>query len=266
MILAIDVGNTNITIGLVKNDEIIGVFRMNSDIHRTSDEYGIFINQLILTKGLIPSDIDDAVIASVVPNVMYSLNSAMIKYFNINPMIVGSGVKTGIKIKSANPREVGADRIAKAAAAATIYKGNIIVVDFGTVSTYDLINEEAEFIAGVTAPGIKSCAQSMSSSTASLPVVELKLPETILARDTVTSIQAGVIYGAIGQAECIIRNMKKECGLSDIKTVATGDFGKLVMNATDCIDLFDPDLSLKGLNIIYKKNSKNADKRKTGRS
>ncbi len=254
MILAIDVGNTNITIGLMENDRIDGVFRMNCELHRTSDEYGIFINQLILTKGLIPSDIDDVIIASVVPNVMYSLNSAMIKYFNIDPMIVGSGLKTGIKIKSANPKEVGADRIAKAAAASALYGGPVIAVDFGTVSTYDLINSGAEFIAGVTAPGIKSCAMSMASSTARLPMVELKMPETILARDTVTSIQAGVIYGAVGQAECIIRHMKKECGLEGIKTVATGDFGKLVMNATDCIDVFDPDLALKGLNIIYKKN------------
>lgn len=257
MILTIDVGNTNITIGLFDNDNLIAKFRMTTKIPRTSDEYGIFINDLILTKGYTASDIDDVIIASVVPDIMYSLNSGIIKYFNIKPMVVGAGIKTGIMIKTTNPGEVGAGRIVDVVAAYEEFGGPVIVVDFGTATTCDVVNEKGEFIAAITSPGIKLCAEALFNQTARLPKIEIVKPKSILAKDTVTSMQAGIVYGAIGQVEYIVKSITKEMGLDKIKVVATGDFGKIIADETDVIDVYHQDLTMKGLYLIYKKNKKN---------
>ncbi len=256
MILTIDVGNTNITIGLFKENELIGKFRMTTRLPRTSDEFGIFINDLILTKGFVPADIKDVVIASVVPDIMYSLNSGIIKYFNINPMVVGMGVKTGLMVKAVNPSEVGTGRIVDALAAYEEVKDNVIVVNFGTATTYDVVNSRGEFVAGITCPGIKLCADAMCAQTAGLPRIEIAKPKSILAKDTVSSMQAGIVYGAVGQSEYIIKSICKELGILKVKVVATGDFGKIIADETDVIDVYDKDLSMKGLKIIYDKNRK----------
>lgn len=255
MILAVDIGNTNITIGMFEGDDLVGTFRMTTDIQRTSDEYGIFISQAIQLKGTC-SKVEGVIISSVVPNIMYSFESGIRKYLKVTPIIVGVGTKTGIKIQTAHPAEIGADRIVDAVAGYELYGGPILVMDYGTATTFDVINEEGGFIAGITSPGIKLAANALWSGTAKLPEIEIKKPDSILAKDTITSMQAGLVYGYIGQTEYIIRKVKEEMGLEYMHVVATGGLGKIIADATGEIEVYDPDLTLKGLKIIYNKNKR----------
>ncbi len=253
MLLAVDVGNTNITLGIFDGETLLGTFRMMTKIARTSDEYGIFLRQLLLARGIEPECVEDVIISSVVPNMMHSFKNGIIKYLNTNPIIVGAGTKTGIKIATANPREVGADRIVDLVAAYETYGGPVIVIDFGTATTYDLVLEDGSFVAGITSPGIRICANALWSDTAALPEVEIKKPNSILAKDTISSMQAGLVYGYIGQTEYIIRKIKEETGRDDIKVVATGGLGKIIADATEEIQFYDPALTMNGLRIIYEK-------------
>ena len=209
MLLVVDVGNTNITLGVFDGEELNGTFRMTTKLPRTSDEYGIELRQLIECQGFKKTDITDIIVASVVPDVMHSLGSAMIKYFGIKPMIVSAGIKTGIRIGTENPREIGADRIVDAVAAYEIYGGPVLVLDFGTATTYDLVTEDGCFAAGITAPGIRISAKALWEGTAKLPEVEIKKPSSILAQETVSSIQAGLVYGQIGQTEYINQSFEQ---------------------------------------------------------
>jgi type III pantothenate kinase len=211
---------------------------------------------MIARKGIDIKSIDDVIIASVVPKVMYSLNSGIIKYFGIKPIVVGIGTKTGIKINRTDPREVGSDRIVDAVAAYEIYGGPCIVVDFGTATTYDLIGDCGTFEAGVTSPGIQISARALWDGTAKLPEIEIKKPASILGKDTISSMQAGIVYGYIGQTEYIINRMKEESGIKDIKVIATGGLGRVIYENTDCIDIYDKELTLQGMRIIYEKNKK----------
>ena len=256
MLLAVDVGNTNITLGLFKGDKVFANLRLKTQSARTSDEYGSLIAEMIVRKGIDISSISDVIIASVVPKVMYSLNSGIMKYFGIKPIIVGVGTKTGIKINRTDPREVGADRIVDAVAAYELYGGPCIVIDFGTATTYDLITKDGTFAAGVTSPGIRICAKALWNDTAKLPEIEIKKPESILGKDTITSMQAGIVYGYIGQTEYIIDNMKKESGLLNAKVIATGGLGRIIYENTDRIDIYDKELTLQGMRLIYEKNKK----------
>ncbi len=253
MLFAIDVGNTNITIGLFDDEKLIKTFRMTTGISRTSDEYGVFLGELLRMRGLKLDVIDGAVIASVVPNVMHSLTSGIKKYFNIKPLIVEPGVKTGINITIPNPRQLGADRIVDAAAAYYLHGGPVLVIDFGTATTYDLVSGDGSFLAGVTSPGIRLSANALWSGTAKLPEIEIRVPDTILCKDTISSMQAGVCLGYIGQTEYIVKRMRKESGFDDMKVVATGGMGKMIYENTDAIDVYDPDLTLHGLRIIMDK-------------
>ncbi len=254
MILTIDVGNTNVTIGVFEGKELRAVFRMTSSPVRTSDEYGIYLCSLLEHRGIDPAAIENVVISSVVPDVMYSLNSAVIKYFQTRPIIVGPGIKTGIKLVTGNPKEIGADRIVDAVAAYTLYGGPVLVVDFGTATTYDLILEDGSFTAGITSPGIRISAKALWEDTAKLPKIEIRKPKSILAKDTITSMQAGLVYGYIGQTEYIIQKVKEESGLKDLRVVATGGLGKIIADETDAIEIYDNKLTLKGLRLIYEKN------------
>ncbi len=254
MILVIDVGNTNITIGVFQDEDLKGIFRMTSGYVRTSDEYGIYLCSMLEHHGIEPSCIENVVISSVVPDVMYSLNSGVIKYFHVHPITVKPGIRTGIKLVTANPKEIGADRIVDAVAAYSLYGGPVLVVDFGTATTYDLILEDGSFTAGITSPGIRISARALWEDTAKLPKIEIKKPASILAKDTIASMQAGLVYGYIGQTEYIIRKVKEESGLKDLQVVATGGLGKIIADETDSIDVYDNLLTLKGLQIIYEKN------------
>lgn len=256
MLLAADISNTNITIGLFDAMKLLCTFRLTTGTTRTSDEYGMIIKDIISKKGYDTDGVNSAIVSCVVPNVLHSFNSGIIKYFNVTPLLVETGVKTGIKMRFPNPREIGADRIADVVAAYEMYGGPVIVIDFGTVTTFDLVSEGGEFMAGVTAAGIKSSAMAMSSATAKLPAVEIIKPDTILTKDTTTSIQAGLFFGFIGQTEYIIDRMKAESGIENIKVVATGGMGKSIFENTSKIDYYDANLTMQGLRIIYEKNKR----------
>lgn len=256
MLATIDVGNSNITIGLFDKDTIKGTFRMTTKIPRTSDEYGIFLTDLMTARKVDGREINAVIIASVVPDVMHSLTSGILKYFHVKPIIVGPGIRTGIKLATENPREMGADRIVDAVAAYELYGGPVLVIDFGTATTHDLVLADGSLVAGVTSPGIRISANALWNNAAKLPEIEIRKPESILAKNTVTSMQAGLIYGCIGQTEYIIRRMKEEAGLKEMKVVATGGLGKIISKETDAIDVYDPDLTLKGLKIIYEKQGR----------
>ena len=256
MLLTVDVGNTNITLGLFKGDKVFATFRITTQMARTSDEYGSQIAEMIARKGINIKSIEDVIISSVVPKVMYSLNNGIIKYFGIRPIVVGVGTKTGIKINRTDPREVGSDRIVDAVAAYELYGGPCIVVDFGTATTYDLIGAQGTFEAGVTSPGIKICAKALWNETAKLPEVEIKKPDSILGKDTISSMQAGIVYGYIGQTEYIIDKIREESGFENLKVIATGGMGRIICENTDRIDVYNNELTLQGMRIIYEKNKK----------
>ena len=256
MILVVDVGNTNITFGVYDADKLVTSFRMMSKIEHTSDEYGMMIKSLIVSNNIALEDIHGAIIASVVPKVMHALTGALTRYLNVKPIVVGPGTKTGIKITTENPREIGADRIVDVVAAFEKYGGPVLVIDFGTATTYDLVTADGCFGVGITAPGIKISAKALWTDTAKLPEIEIKKPASILASETITSMQAGLMYGQIGATEYIIREVKRQAGLPNCKVVSTGGLGRLVSEETDMIDIYDPALTLDGLRIIYSKNSK----------
>ena len=253
MLIVFDVGNTNITIGVFDGEELVGHYRMTTKLPRTSDEYGTLFLNLLGSKNITADDIDAAIVASVVPNVMHSLNNGIKKYIHVEPIIVGPGIRTGIRIMTENPKELGADRIVDAVGAYYLFGGPVLVLDFGTATTHDLILEDGSFVAGVTSPGIRLSANALWPGAAKLPEIEIVKPDTILAKSTVPSMQAGLVYGHIGQTEYIIRKMKEEAKLSNMKVVATGGLGKIIADCTDAIDVYDADLTLKGLRIIYEK-------------
>ncbi len=254
MLLVVDVGNTNITYGVYKDDELITTFRMMSKTPRTSDEYGILIREMLNINNVRYEDISGCIVASVVPNIMHSLLSGIAKYIYEKPMIVGSGIKTGIKIITENPKEIGPDRIVDAVGAYEKYGGPVLVLDFGTATTYDLVTADGEFAAGITAPGIRISAKALWEDTAKLPEIEIRKPKSILAQETISSMQAGLVYGQIGQTEYIINKVKEESGLKDMKVIATGGLGRIISDETDAIDVYDRNLTLEGLKIIYAKN------------
>lgn len=253
MLLVVDVGNTNITMGIMDGQKILGTFRMTTKENQTSDEYGVLVYDMIRRKGFEPKEIEDTIIASVVPKMMYSFTSAIYKYFGKNPIIVGPGIKTGLSLKTANPKQLGADRIVDAVAAYEIYGGPVLVIDYGTATTYDLVNEKGEFIAGLIVPGIQTSANVLWHSAAKLPEFEIKKPKTILAKDTVSSMQAGVYFSCIGETSYIVKRFKKETGIKNLKVVATGGLGRIISHEKGLIDIYDQNLTLKGLQILYEK-------------
>ena len=256
MILVIDVGNTNMTMGVFDGEKLAATFRMMTKTPRTSDEYGVMITQLLKNNHIAVEQLEGTIIASVVPDVMHSLTSAVIRYLDTKPLIVGPGLKTGIKIVTEDPRAIGADRIVDAVAAYEKYGGPVLVLDFGTATTYDLVLKDGEFAAGITAPGIRISSEALWTKTAKLPNIEIKKPKSILAQETISSMQAGLVYGQIGQTEYIIRKVKEESGIEELKVVATGGLGRIIADETDTIDVYDSALTLDGLRLIYEKNRK----------
>lgn len=257
MLMAIDVGNTNITIGIFEKEKLIGNFRLTTGMTRTSDEYGIAIGEILRYNDIATRDVTDVIVASVVPKVMHSLTSSIIKYFDVRPFLVEPGVRTGVKIITENPRQIGADRIVNAAGAFGLYGGPAIVIDFGTATTYDLISADEAYVSGVIAPGVRTSAEALWNKAAKLPEIEIKKPEHILAKETISSMQAGLVYGQIGQTEYIVSHMIEESGYENVKVIATGGLGSLISKETDCIDIYNPTLTLEGLRFIYEREQKN---------
>ena len=254
MLLVVDVGNTNIVLGVYKKNKMIKCWRMSTGSKKTADETGIFIHSLFDASDVKASCIDAAIISSVVPDIMYSLTHGIRKYFNIEPIVVGAGMKTGIVIKRDNPKEVGADRIVNLVAAKEIYGGPAIVIDYGTADTFDVINEKGEFITGLIAPGISICADALYQRAAQLPKIEIKKPESIIAKNTVNSIQAGIVIGHIGETIYILEKLKQELQQPNLKVIATGGLARVIDEKGEIFDVIDPVLSLKGLRILYEKN------------
>ena len=256
MLLAIDVGNTNIMAALFDGEIIVSSFRLTTQTPRTSDEFGIMLTSLLKSNGFQVEQVDAVIITSVVPDVMHALVNASIKFFGTMPMVVGPGTKTGIRLIKTNPQEVGPDRIVDGVAALAMYGGPVIVVDFGTATTYDYFNAEGGFEAGVTCPGIMLSMRALWSGTAMLPEIQIKDPGTIMAKNTETSLQAGILYGTLGEAEYIIDRIKRESGVdpASVKVVATGGLATTISESTDRIDYLEPNLTMYGLRIIYDKN------------
>ncbi len=254
MILVVDVGNTNITCGVYGDREMRATFRMTTKTPRTSDEYGVMMCQLLAARGIKAQSIEGTAVASVVPDVMHSLMGGITRYLTSQVLIVGPGTKTGIKITTEDPRAIGADRIVDAVGAYEKYGGPVLVIDFSTATTYDYVTGQGNFAAGITAPGIRISSEALWRETAKLPNIEIRKPKSILAQETISSMQAGLVYGQIGQTKYIIDKVKEETGIPDMKVVATGGLGRLIAEETDAIHSYDPYLTLDGLRIIYDKN------------
>ncbi|MEE1314581.1 MAG: type III pantothenate kinase [Faecalimonas sp.] len=254
MLLVIDVGNTHITLGVFDGKELKATFRMTAKQPRTSDEYGIQLCELLTHRDFGVKDIEDVVISSVVPDVMHSLGSAIIKYFHLKP-IVPTAEDMGLVVNTEHPKEVGRDRIVDAVAAYEKYGGPVIVIDFGTATTYDVVTTDGVFEGGLISPGIRTSARALWGGAAMLPEIEIRKPKSVIAKETVSSMQGGLVYGYIGQTEYIIKRMKEE-GFEGAKVVATGGLGNIIVPETDMIDIYDPHLTLEGLRIIYEKKKK----------
>lgn len=257
MVLVIDVGNTNIVLGVYNGNKLIGEWRLSTDTKKTADEYGIQVSQLFINNNLKTTDVEGVIISSVVPNTMYSLEHMVRKYFNINPLVVGPGVKTGINIKYDNPKEVGADRIVNAVAAHEIFRRSLIIIDFGTATTFCAVRENGDYLGGTICPGIKISSEALFDKAAKLPHIELVKPPCVICKNTVNSMQSGIIYGYIGQVDYIVDKMKKEMmqlGEKEPYVICTGGLAKLISEDSKCIDRIEPFLTLEGLRIIYEKN------------
>ncbi|KXZ38915.1 type III pantothenate kinase [Alkalithermobacter thermoalcaliphilus JW-YL-7 = DSM 7308] len=254
MLLVFDVGNTNIVVGVYKDKKLIKDWRISTDKDKTSDEYGMLIKQLFIYEGLDLNLVEDVIISSVVPNVMHSLENFSLKYCKKEPIVVGPGIKTGINIKYDNPKQVGADRIVNAVAAYDKYKGPIIVVDFGTATTFCAISKKGEYLGGTIAPGIKISSEALFQKASKLPRVELVKPDMVICKNTVSAMQAGIIYGYAGLVDNIVELMKKELKSSNVKVIATGGLASLIYTESKTIDHVDKYLTLEGLRLIYEMN------------
>ena len=254
MLIAIDIGNTNITIGLFLDSELISTWRFSTDSQKTSDEYGLLLQQVMLSNNLKADEIKSAAICSVVPPLTPTFESLCQKYIEVRPLTVGAGTKTGVKILYDSPRDVGADRIVDAAAALHIYGGPCIVVDLGTATVFDAVNEHGEYLGGAIAPGMTVSADSLYRATSQLRRVELNAPEKVIGTNTTHSIQSGLVFGYSELIKGMIVRFKKEIG-TNATVIATGGQADIVKDQVDEFNHIDPDLTLKGLRIVHSLNS-----------
>lgn len=263
MLLAFDVGNTNIVLGVFVDGKMITNWRLETDNNKSADEYGMIIGQLFNYEGLKMDDVKDVIISTVVPSVLYTLQHLSVKYFHRKAIVVGPGIKTGLVVKYDNPKQVGSDRIVNAVAAHAKYGGPLIIIDFGTATTFCAISEKAEYIGGTIAPGLKISSEALFEKTAKLPKVELEEPGHVICRNTINSMQSGLVYGHMGMVDYIVNKMKKELreysgeDAGEVKVIATGGLASLIDSGIDCIDYVDKMLTLEGLELIHRKNKRN---------
>jgi len=253
MLLAIDIGNTDITLGVFEGEELRATWHMATSIHHMADEYAALLLNLLHHQKLDTSDIKEIALCSVVPPLIAIFEDMLQRYFHISPLVVGAGIKTGVRIRMDNPREVGADRIVNAAAAHHLYGGPIIITDLGTATTFDTVSKEGDYLGGVIASGIGTAAEALFTRAAMLPRVELTRPERVIGTSTISAIQSGLIFGYVGLVEGIVARIQQELG-EKARVVATGGYAGLIAKETTVIDIVNPDLTLIGLRLIYLMN------------
>lgn len=260
MIFVIDVGNTNIVLGLIDGKKLLTDWRLSTDVPRTADEYGMIVKALFDSAGYKIECVDGVIVSSVVPNINYSLEHMIRKYFKREPILVGPGIRTGINIKYDNPKEVGADRIVNAVAALELYGGPLIIIDFGTATTFCAVTSYGDYLGGSIVPGIKISSEALYTRAAKLPRIELVKPPTVICKNTVQSMQSGIIFGYTGLVDYIVNKMKEEMKKYENKepyVVATGGLSKLISADSTTINEVNGLLTLEGLRILYEKNSGN---------
>ncbi len=253
MLLAIDIGNTNIAFGVFDGETLRATWNVATDINKTADEYAVLLLNLLPREGLALSDIDHVSIACVVPPLLTIFEELSQRYFKIPPLIVGPGVKTGVSICTDNPREVGADRVVNTAAAHRLYGGPLIVIDFGTATTLDAVSKEGDYLGGAIAPGIGIAAEALFERASKLPRVELIPPQHAIGKNTVTTMQSGIIFGYVGLIEGLVTRIKQELG-GEAYVVATGGLAEVIATETKVIDTVDMHLTLLGLRLIHELN------------
>lgn len=254
MVLVLDIGNTNVKLGVFENDKLKGTWRMSTDLRKTSDEYGITVVEMLKTRGITPEQIEGIIMSSVVPAINFTIEHMLTDYIHKKPLIVGAGIKTGLNIKIDNPKEIGGDIICDSVSAIKRYGGPVITIDFGTATTICATNEKNEFLGGCILAGVKVSSDALSERAANLPPIALNLPQSVIGKNTVQCMQAGLLYGYIGQIEYIIGKMKQENGLANAKVIATGGLAKTIAVHTKAIDIVDSRLTLEGLRLIYNMN------------
>jgi len=253
MLLAIDIGNTNIILGIFKDKELRATWRIATGIHRMADEYAVLLLSLLRQQGLDAPDVTKVALCSVVPPLTATFEELCQRYFNVDALVVRAGVKTGVRIRMDNPAEVGPDRIADAAAAHHLYGGPVIIVDFGTATTFDTVSREGDYLGGAIAPGLSMAAESLFTRAAMLPRVELTRPERVIGTNTIAAMQSGLVFGYVGLIEGIIARIQQELK-EKARVVATGGYAGLIAKETPVIDVINLDLTLIGLRLIYLMN------------
>ncbi|MGN7765812.1 MULTISPECIES: type III pantothenate kinase [Paenibacillus] len=254
MMLAVDIGNTNIVLGVYRGRELLHHFRLSTARQSTSDEYGVLIHNLFHMSNISFKDVEGVIISSVVPPLVQVIVEMCVKYIGKEPLLVGPGIKTGLNLRYENPREVGADRIVNAVAAIEQYKCPLVVVDFGTATTFDCIDAGANYLGGAIVPGLGISTEALYQRASKLPRIELEKPKKVIGRNTVHAMQAGIIFGYAGQVEGIVKRIKLEMNAPVLKVIATGGLATLIAGETECIDEVNPMLTLEGLRIIYDRN------------
>jgi len=253
MLLAIDIGNTEITIGVFEGEKIRATWHMATGIHRRADEYAALLLNLLQHQNIDTSGIKKVALCSVVPPLIATFEKLFQQYFNASPLVIGSGVKTGVRIRMDNPREVGADRIVNAAAAHHLYGGPVIITDLGTATTFDTVSKEGDYLGGAIAPGIITAAEGLFARAAMLPRVELTRPKQAIGTNTTSAMQSGIIFGYVGLVEGIVARIQQELE-EKARVVATGGYAELIASETSVIDTINPNLTLMGLRLIYLMN------------
>jgi type III pantothenate kinase len=253
MLLAIDIGNTNVKIGIFDGDRLKATWNLATGIHRTSDEYGGVLLNLMERKKILPSKVTGVALCGVVPPLLPTFVELCNKYLNTEPLVVETGVKTGMRIRLDNPREVGPDRVVDAVAAQNLYGKPVIIIDLGTATTFDVVSKEGDYLGGAIAPGIVIATEALYTRTAALPRIGLSRPKQVIGKNTISAMQSGIIFGYIGLIEGIVQRIEQELG-SKAKVVATGGQAYLLAEEIPAIDVINPDLTLIGLRLIYAMN------------
>ena len=253
MLLAIDIGNTNIKIGVFDGDELKATWNVATGIHSTTDEYGGVLLNLMERKKVSPSEITGVALCSVVPPLLPAFVELCTKYLHSEALVVETGVKTGMRIRLDNPREVGSDRVVDAVAAQHLYGKPLIIVDLGTATTFSVVSQEGDYLGGAIAPGIVIATEALYTRTAALPRIRLNRPEQAIGRNTIAAMQSGVVFGHVGLIEGMILRIEQELG-SKAKVIATGGQAYFLAQEIPAIEIVDPDLTLIGLRLIYEMN------------